>query len=395
MNKNIVTTSPLVATKNILFPSCNLILPVNKEITLPLVLSCILQKFKCQTDHTSCLIDVYAMAMFMEVRQRKVYGDRKVVTRCKELMRFETESIDFLATEFLPNNDETRGKALSQRQRMEIFLRYISDPGFQTGVSEDFGVERSTVSKTINYVINHIIEKADNWIHFPNTIMEINNAKMLWQTRFELPTVIGALDCTHVEILKPSGFGDEYVNRKGYASINVQATCDASEKITSVSAEWPGSVHDARIWRRSQIRDIISRFEGAACLLGDSGYGISPWLITPFKPAVNIVQGRFNRQHASERVIIERVFGQLKRRFPILGNCIRLSLDKVPKVVVSCAVLHNVAKHLKDEYDIEPEQENIGEIDEYEEIIGDDVRESNVTKMRGEQKRQDMINQVL
>ncbi|XP_046688403.1 putative nuclease HARBI1, partial [Homalodisca vitripennis] len=204
------------------------------------------------------------MAMFMQVRERRVYGERRVLTKCKELMRFESENIDFLAEQFLPPSDETRGKALTPRQRLEIFLRYTADPGFQSGVAEDIGVDRSTVCKNINYVMNCILENADNWIHFPSTVQEINNAKLMWQRNFDLPTVVGALDCTHIEIKKPSMFGDEYINRKGYPSINVQATCDSQERFTSVAAEWPGSVHDSRIWRRSPVRDIISRYDGAA-----------------------------------------------------------------------------------------------------------------------------------
>lgn len=326
----------------------------------------------------------------MHVRERRAYGERRVLSRCKELMRFETGNIDFLTSEFLPHTDETRGKALSPRQRMEIFLRYTADPGFQSGVAEDIGVDRSTVCKNINYVMDRILEKANNWIYFPSTVQDINNAKVMWQTRFNLPTVVGALDCTHIEIKKPSVFGDEYVNRKGYASINVQATCDAEEKFTSISAEWPGSVHDARIWR-SAVRDVISRYDGTACLLGDSGYGIAPWLITPFKPPQDNIQRRFNRKHAKERVIIERVFGQLKQRFPILGNCVRVSLERVPKLVVSCAVLHNVAKHLKDPLNFEDLGHGGDEDAFVEDEVGRETHENAATNVHGEQKRNDML----
>nr|CAI5837955.1 unnamed protein product [Callosobruchus analis] len=42
----------------------------------------------------------------------------------------------------------------------------------------------------------------------------------------------------HVRISKPAQFGDEYINRKGFASINVQA----QEKFTSVDVQWPKKV---------------------------------------------------------------------------------------------------------------------------------------------------------
>lgn len=329
------------------------------------------------------------MAMYMNVRKEKVYNERRKISDCKNLLRFETNSVEFLTQEFLPESYETRGGALSPRRKMEIFLRYVGDPGFQSGIAEDLGVHRTTVCKTINEVLDSIVEKAPNWIKFPSTIQEVNEAKLLWQTRFNLPTVIGALDCTHIEIKKPTLFGDEYINRKGYASINVQATCDANEKFTSISAEWPGSVHDARIWRRCAMRGVISQFNGSACLLGDSGYGIAPWLITPFKPPHTAQQVNFNLHHARERVVIERIFGQLKNRFPVLGNCVRVSLDKIPKTIISCAILHNVGKHLNDVYDVDIEDE---ENHEGELITAQD--ENARTKLRGEEKRQRMLQQL-
>lgn len=104
---------------------------------------------------------------------------------------------------------------------MKICLRYLADLGYQSGVGEDIGVSQSTVSKTFTKVIKQIYAKSGQWIKFPITDAEIADAKRLWQTRFNFPCAIGVLDCTHVRICKPTNYGDEYINRKGYASINV------------------------------------------------------------------------------------------------------------------------------------------------------------------------------
>ncbi|CAH1987524.1 unnamed protein product [Acanthoscelides obtectus] len=272
---------------------------------------------------------------------------------------------------------------------MEIFLRYLGDPGFQSGVAEDYEIHRTTACKTVSLVLNKVCQKADHSITFPTTVSELNDAKVKWQSRFTIPTVIGALDCTHVKIKRPGRFVDEYVNRKGYTSINVQTTCDASEKFTSIDAQWSGSVHDGRIWRRSIVNEVLSQFKGSFCLLGDSGYGISPWLLTPFKPAINRQQERFNLLHSRERVTIERLFGQLKMRFPILGNTVRVSSEKVPKIILCCAVLHNVAKYLNDDFNLEEafEDEPLDEV-MYEDEEDDD---RNPLRRLGVRKREDII----
>ncbi|CAH1991555.1 unnamed protein product [Acanthoscelides obtectus] len=92
------------------------------------------------------------------------------------------------------------------------------------------------------------MEKAGQWIVFPTTERDLNEAKTSWMAKYRIPTVIRALDCTHIQIKKPEGqFGDEYINRKNVASLNVQMTCDAMERITGMDVQWPGSVHDSRI----------------------------------------------------------------------------------------------------------------------------------------------------
>lgn len=279
---------------------------------------------------------------------------------------------------------------MSARQQMEIFLRYLSDPGFQSGVAEDFGVHRTTVTKTFSCVLEKVYEKVHHWVKFPSTPAELNEAREEWSIKYGFPTAIGAVDCTHVEIYKPRVFKDEYVNRKGKFTLNVQMTCNASEIITSVDAGWPGSVHDSRIWRRSGIQNILKEFNGAYCLLGDSGYPISPWLMTPFKPAEGAQEKHYNTVHARQRVIIERVFGQIKQRFPILQNRIRLDLEKIPKVIACCAALHNISKHLHDGWAYEDHRDE----DADEGPRQEDAANEQNTRQLGQEKR-DNILQIL
>jgi len=73
-------------------------------------------------------------------------------------------------------------------------------------------------------------------------------------------------------------------------------------------------------------------------VLGDSGYGISTYL-TPCKKPVTRPKKIFNKVNAKERIIIERCFGHLERRFPILAYKVRLSLESVPEIIVFCVVL--------------------------------------------------------
>lgn len=335
------------------------------------------------------------MAAFLNLRREKQYRNRQNIPQnhSKQLLRFESDSVDFITNYFFEENAENRGGALSSRKKIEIFLRYVSDPGFQSGVALDVGVERSTVCKTFSNVLDVIVERSQNWIKFPTTHADMEQAKEEWSSKYRLPTAIGAIDCTHVCIVKPTHFGDEYVNRKGKTSINVQITCNSREQITSVDAQWPGSVHDSRIWRMSTVQDVLRRYDGDVCLLGDSGYGISPWMLTPYDEVRNALEHQFNVVHAQERVVIERIFGQMKRRFPILSSNVRISVDKVPKLIISCAVLHNIGKHLNDVWD---EGIDDGNDNDENHVNGCGILDHNEPRIRrrGQQKRLQITNNL-
>ncbi|KAK9891083.1 hypothetical protein WA026_013406 [Henosepilachna vigintioctopunctata] len=105
--------------------------------------------------------------------------------------------------------------------------------------------------------MSRVVEQSHNWIRFPTTAEDMTEAKVLWQRHFRLPS-------KRISYYKCPG--------------------NALEQFKSISAEWPGSVHDGRVWRNSHVRDIVSQYNEAVCLLEHSGYGLSPWLITPFKP---------------------------------------------------------------------------------------------------------------
>nr|CAH7724813.1 unnamed protein product [Callosobruchus chinensis] len=159
---------------------------------------------------------------------------------------------------------------------MKIFMRYVRDPGYQTGVAEDIGNHQTSASKVVTKFAVQMIEKCGRWIKFPSTPADVTEAKRRWQRKYTFPCAVGVIDCTHIKIKKPRLHGDEYINRKGYHSINVQATCNADEGFTSVDASWPGSAHDSRIWSNSEICNIAKReFQRSNALLsGDEEYGI-------------------------------------------------------------------------------------------------------------------------
>ncbi|CAH2012411.1 unnamed protein product [Acanthoscelides obtectus] len=176
--------------------------------------------------------------------------------------------------------------------------------------TEELGCSQPTVSRIFHDVLERIVQQPGEFIRFPNTENQIKQAKERWLTRFRFPTATGVIDCTHIGLDgKPAQFGDEYINRKGFASINVQVTRDQNSVITSVDASWPGSVRDARIWKNSAVCEVMKKTRNTI-LLGDSEYGIMSCLMTPYTDPLEEYRRVLNRLLTSERVVIEHTFGQ-------------------------------------------------------------------------------------
>ncbi|WAR08359.1 HARB1-like protein, partial [Mya arenaria] len=66
----------------------------------------------------------------------------------------------------------------------------------------------------------------DSAIQFPTTDRHRHRTKTGFHAIRGFPSVISAVDGTHVRIQTPSEDEEQYVNRKHFHSINVQASCD-------------------------------------------------------------------------------------------------------------------------------------------------------------------------
>nr|CAI5831218.1 unnamed protein product [Callosobruchus analis] len=119
--------------------------------------------------------------------------------------------------------------------------------------------------------------------------------------------------------------------------------------------------------------------------LGDSGCGISRWLMTPYRNPETREEIAFTILFAKESV--ERCFGQLKRRFPILQYMGRVKLDRVVSVIISCAVLHNISKYSNDPVRVDEQEDDIN--DEEEEEYNTEIEDENVRR-RGLQRRKEI-----
>ena len=236
-----------------------------------------------------------------------------------------------------------------------VTLRYYATGSFQLVVGDTFSIDKATVCRTVHRVTRVLAALRPEYVRFPSTEEEWRQVANTFYTKSQIPSVVGAIDCTHVAIQSPgSNVGEIYRNRKGFFSVNVQLICDGSGYISDVVARWPGSVHDSTIFDNSSLRAKFETGELKGCLVGDSGYACRHYMLTPVSNPTTAAETAYNNAHALARNCIERTNGILKRRFPVLKYGLRLRIDHTLPVIVATVVLHNIAVTVGDD---EPDED--------------------------------------
>ena len=88
--------------------------------------------------------------------------------------------------------------------------------------------------------------------------------------------------------------------------------------------------------------------------LGDAGFMLKRQILTPYRGVryhlkeysargPQNAKELFNHRHASLRNVIERTFGVVKKRFPIIGSGTEphYSFTTMRNIVLACCILHN------------------------------------------------------
>lgn len=147
-------------------------------------------------------------------------------------------------------------------------------------VADFSGVSKSSASKIVKKVSYAIASLAPRFIQMPQGQDDIRKAQLEFYNRARLPRIIGAIDCTHILIQSPGGrHAENFRNRKGYFSFNVQTVAPENLKIIkNIVARWPGSTHDQSIFNRSTLRQsLVAGDFGNSLIVADSGYANTPF----------------------------------------------------------------------------------------------------------------------
>ena len=277
--------------------------------------------------------------------------------------RMSCDSFQFLCNavhDFLVKEVSHLRETIPVPKRVAVALWWLSNGGSYCTIGQTFGISSSIVGRITKDFVGALVHLRNEFISWPQTPEECSAAVASFRDLSPLPNVLAAIDGMHIQIIAPEESTVDFFDRKQRYSIGCQGVCDGNMKFFSMSAGFPGSLHDSRILRnswvfadanneqilRTPLFQLDDRNSIEPYLVGDAAYSLSRWLIKPF-PFSNEMEsnaGAFNLASSQARVSIERAFGVLKGRWRTLSGKVCLEPSYAADVVIACTVLHNICQ---------------------------------------------------
>ncbi|XP_065928319.1 putative nuclease HARBI1 [Magallana gigas] len=305
----------------------------------------------------------------------------------KKHFRLSRDTYNILLTELGPSlkyRQRSTGKpALTPDKQLLVFLWYMAN---QDSMREDaclFGVSPFSVHRCVRRTSKTLCDKLlRKFIVWPDHDAQEQISNVIYESS-GLPNCIGFIDGTHIGLsFLPNGDKD-YINRKGYPSIQLQLVVDDKMMIRDTYVGWPGCVHDARVYRNSPIFNCLEHDSGVHLapgkyLIGDAAYPLSPFMMTPFKAVGNLsnAQKLYNRKVSSVRQTVERTIGHLKGRFRRLRELYCMNIEDCCYLITSACILHNLCVLKKDDIEdyLEPNPNHLNRVNYYPNVYRNDPR---------------------
>lgn len=114
-------------------------------------------------------------------------------------------------------------RATSVDAQVGAYLYYVTNVGRHRKTSQSF----TRISFTNNWKISHVLTTflGSQLVKLLKTEIEVKGLVNTFLEKHNFPQCIRAIDGTHIEIKEPNEYYIDYINRKTYYSINLQAVC--------------------------------------------------------------------------------------------------------------------------------------------------------------------------
>lgn len=271
------------------------------------------------------------------------------------------------------SQDMSRYTFIDQRvlpldDRVAIALIMLNSGEPPEVVGSSVGVEESTVWRVTGSFIEAMLERARHNLRWPD-LLEMGMIKSKFDRIHGLANCCGVLHTTHIKICpsSPEPIYEVLVNNEKNYSMGLLVIIDPDMRVIDFMIR-PGSEKESTMLPNYGLFKACEKGvalngvklklssdgseEVGEYVIGDSGFPLLPWLLTPYPlekedlPAhLPPSQAKFNRRHSEATSIAVRALARLKDTWKILHGMVMWhpnNASTLHGIIIVCILLHNI-----------------------------------------------------
>lgn len=248
-----------------------------------------------------------------------------------------------------------------------VTLYYLGSHKSVKAISEAFQTSEDEVLESIKSGVNSLFGTVDRFISWPQCERDVKTINDGFEKLSRLSGVMGAVQSTHVEF---DGDCIDDSTRQFYMksesatkpSVILQVVCDHQMRFIHSCAGWPGTLDTSSVLHQSDLfTNIIEKksdyFPQHSFLIGDRGYPLYRWMITPFickeDGKLQDFESQFNLSHSLASNVCSKALLRLRRRFPRLECLGQMDVEFLVKTILVMCAIHNVCIEQENGFDLD------------------------------------------
>ncbi|EFP85376.1 uncharacterized protein PGTG_11545 [Puccinia graminis f. sp. tritici CRL 75-36-700-3] len=198
-----------------------------------------------------------------------------------------------------------RGNPPSVEAQVAVGLYRLGHGSSYVTIGHVFSIGKETADKAAGRFVNAVLARFRRVaICYPPLARgdQWDEISASFEAKHGNPYIVGAIDGTHIPLATPADDRWKgYINRKSWASIVFQCVVDGDGNFCNVSGGAPGSMHDGRLFWRSELGHSITNGTAAepmiphgTYLIGDAGYPSNVRVLIPYPSTATAKNEEFN-----------------------------------------------------------------------------------------------------
>ncbi|KAF7077320.1 hypothetical protein CFC21_081883 [Triticum aestivum] len=251
------------------------------------------------------------------------------------------------------------GRVLSLEDRVAVALRRLQSSEPTESIASSVGVNESIILLVTERFVDTVWERAGHHSSWPDC-SEKDEIKSKFDKIHNMHNCCGVICTTHIP------FGPNCKHEKNDSAL-MQVVVDPEMRFRNI---WLGSagsmgqsslLQDSQIFKEcekggclngSKLRVALDGSEVGEYIIGDAGYPLLPWLLTPYEDEdLSDSKAEFNRRHSAATTCALKALARLKDTWKCLQgetSCV-VNPDTLVATIYACYYLHNIVIDIEED----------------------------------------------